>query len=369
MNIKFVGSALDYSGYGEANRNDIMALNTTDVGITVSCPRYTLELADFGRAGEIVSSLINKPLDYQIVMLHTTPNVYPLYMEKDKYHIGRVFWETDKLPLEFAKNVDLLDEIWTGSESNAQAIRNAGVTKPIYIIPQAIDTANVSVEPYKIDHTDTFKFYSMFEWTERKNPNVLLEAFWKEFQKGEKVSLTIKTYLDNFTPEKKREIDQLVKMSKKKCQLETYPPVYMFRNLMDKHQIYRFHKTFDCFVSGHRGEGWGLPQMEAMLMAKPIISTGYGGIHEYIEDSINGFLLPYKMVKLDENSRNKQWYTQDQSWADVNVSDMRAKMRYAYENRGIAKDIGLNAQKLIKEKFSYKTVGNLFKKRLESIQL
>ncbi len=52
--------------------------------------------------------------------------------------------------------------------------------------------------------------------------------------------------------------------------------------------------TFDCFVSAHRGEGWGVPQMEAMLMGKPIISTSCGGIHEHLKDKEDALLLPFK---------------------------------------------------------------------------
>ena len=367
MNVKYVGPARDYSGYGEANRHDIASLVHAGVRTTLFAPKYTLEIADYGKLGEVIDSVENKPMDYNVVVLHTTPNVYPLYMEPGKYHIGRVFWETNKLPLEFAKNVELMDEIWTGSEYNAEAIRNAGVTKPIHIIPEAIDVDldPDSIDPYIIADNDCFKFYSIFEWTERKNPSSLLKAYWEEFQNDENVSLTIKTYIDNFTPEKKRELDQLIRLAKKKSPQSKYPATYIYRNLMDRRQIYRLHKTFDCFVSAHRGEGWGIPQMEAMLMGNPIISTNCGGIHEYLTDSTNAKLISYELVKLTENTRNKQWYTMDQMWAELNVMELRKAMRWAYENQKEAKAMGKKARELVKKKFSFEAVGKKMKDRLE----
>jgi hypothetical protein len=79
------------------------------------------------------------------------------------------------LPQDFAEPCKDLDEIWTGSQFNADAIRRAGVDVPIYVIPEAIDIEVGEVKPYKIE-VPGFKFYSIFEWTERKNPRELLEC-------------------------------------------------------------------------------------------------------------------------------------------------------------------------------------------------
>ena len=359
MKLKYCGTARDYSGYGEAARHDIGALVQTDINLTTEIPSYCLEIADFGRLGEIALALENKPIGYKIKILHTTPNVYGQFFEEGKYHIGRVFWETDKLPLDFALNVQKCDEIWTGAKFNEQAIKNAGVTKPIYIIPEAIDTGVTrdDFKPYAIPNKDDFKFYSIFEWTERKNPMALLEAFWLEFENDEHVSLTIKTYVDNFTPNKKEELNQNIKRIKKRLALNKYAPVYLYRNLMDRNQIYRFHATFDCFVSTHRGEGWGIPQMEALLMGNPIISTNLGGIHEYLENNKEALLLPYEMIQIVENSRNQQWYTRDQKWGDVKIPEAREAMRWVFNNRNLAKEMGLAGRKKVIENFSFKIIG------------
>ena len=370
MKIKYCGTARDYSGYGEAARHDIGALVQTGINLTTEIPSYCLEISDFGKLGELALALENKPIGYKIKILHTTPNVYGQFFEEDKYHIARVFWETDKLPLDFSINVQKCDEIWTGSKFNEQAIRNAGVTQPVYIIPEAIDISVTrdDFKPYLVSNKADFKFYSVFEWTERKNPAALLEAFWLEFENEVNVSLTIKTYLDNFTPNKRDELNQNIKRIKKKLNLTKYAPVYIYRNLMDRNQIYRFHATFDCFVSTHRGEGWGIPQMEAMLMGNPVISTGIGGIHEYLENNKEVILLPFKMIPVVENNRNQQWYTRDQHWAEVSIPEVREAMRWIFANRNLAIEMGLAGRKKVIENFSFKAVGGKMYQRLQEIQ-
>lgn len=367
MKLKYCGPARDYSGYGEANRHDLAALVTAGIEVTAEIPSYCLEIADFGRLGEIINPLENRKIGYKVIILHTTPNVYRKYMESGCYHIARVFWETDKLPLDFSINIQLCDEVWTGSKFNADAIRAAGVTKPIYIIPEAIDTDIDEINPYIIPNTQDYKFYSMFEWTERKNPTVLLSAFWQEFEKDEGVSLTIKTYVDNFTPDKQDEIKSQIKRLKKLFNLNRYASVYIHNMLMDRKQVYRFHQSFDCFVLPHRGEGWGIPQMEALLLGKPVISTNCGGIHEYLTHNENALLLDYEMEKVN-NSRNKEWYTPDQKWAKVSIGQLRQFMRQVYTNQTEAAEMGKKGKEIVDKLFSLKAVGLQMRERLIQIQ-
>jgi glycosyltransferase involved in cell wall biosynthesis len=372
MNVKYCGPALDYSGYGEAVRHDIAALVQAGVAVTTQIPRYTMEISDYGKLGQIASKLENAPIDYGVKIIHTTPNVYRSFMEPGKYHIGRVFWETDKLPADFAQNCELMDELWTGSKANADAIRAAGVTRPIKIIPEAIDPDIPDDIPvYKVpkvkDGTE-YTFYSIFEWTERKNPMALLEAYWREFESQENVGLVIKTYVDNFTPDRRSEIDNNIKMLKKQMGLSHYAPVYLYRGLMDRYQVYRFHQTFDCFVSAHRGEGWGIPQMEALALGKPVISTDLGGIHEYLIDGIHARLVPYELVQLSQNSRNQQWYTSDQKWAQIDIRELMNTMRDVFDHRAQAEAMGNRAIKLVRELFSLETIGDLMVRQLGKLE-
>lgn len=370
MKVKYTGPAKDYSGYGEANRHDIGALNSVGVDLTTQIPVYCPDTSDYGPLGDLAVKNEGRELGYQIKIIHTTPNVYGQFIEPQKYMIGRAFWETDKVPLDFAYNLQQMDEIWTGSEVNKQAMLKAGVTKPIMtIIPEAIDGSLKidEIEPYIVAEPDAYKFYSIFEWTERKNPLALLEAYWREFEGDKDVTLTLKTYQVGFSIDKRQLIDQQIRKLKSKLNLKSYAPVYLYRNLMDRYQMYRFHKTFDCFVSAHRGEGWGIPQMEAMLMGNPIISTNYGGIHEYLTDRGDAFLVKYKLVPIENMTYNAQWYTSDQNWAEVDMADLRKRMRYVYANRAEAKKIGNAGRKTVLDKFDLPVVGGLMKKRLTEI--
>lgn len=371
MNVKYTAPAKDYSGYGECSRHDIGSLVSAGVEVTTEIPQYVLEVGDFGHLGELAQNFEGRELDYKIKILHVTPNVYGQYFEAGKYHIGRAFWETDRVPDAFAGALQAVDEIWTGSEFNANAMRKAGISTPIYIIPEAIET-DLShlgeIKPFINASKDRYNFYSVFEWTERKNPNALLEAFWTEFEGQNDVALVLKTYIDNFTPQKKRELRDYIKKEKKRLNIgDNHPPVFVYTGLLDRKGMYRLHKTFDCFVSTHRGEGWGIPQMEALLMGNPIISTNCGGIHEYLTNGEDAYLADHTLIPLRGNTRNQNWYTKDQNWADVDISQVRKYMRECYSDKEKAKTIGMKGAKTVNQKFSLNAVGKLMRERLEKI--
>jgi glycosyltransferase involved in cell wall biosynthesis len=368
MYIKYCGPAHDYSGYGEAVRHDIGALHSVNIPLITEIPRFCLELSDYGKWGKVAGDAVNNVGEYKAKILHLTPNMFVHKKEEGKINIARVFWETSKLSYDFAQGCKEVDEIWTGSKFNEDAIRASGVDVPIKIIPEAIDMVDrESIEPFEITYKDDYKFYSIFEWTTRKNPKALLEAFWLEFENTEGVSLSIKTFLDNFTFEKQKHILDEIQSVKNRLGLKKYAPIYIFNGLLNRNQMYKFHQTFDCFVSTHRGEGWGIPQMEALIMGKPVISTNLGGIHEWLVDKADAFLLPYTLIPVN-NSRSPEWYTNDQQWGDVKVDDIRKALRFVFDNQKEAESVGNNGRQIVEGLFNLEKVGGLMRVRLDELK-
>lgn len=365
ISLCYTGCCFDYSGYGEANRNFIKALHTAGVRLQVQAPSYVVDVADFGELGKLCRELSTCEVDNRIKVLHVTPDQYPRFMEPGKYHIGHLFWETTRLPKDFADACQLMDEIWTGSHTNAQAIRDSGFAKPIFVCPQAIDTAMERSKPYVIPHFDGFLFYSVFEWTERKNPKALIRAFYEEFSKEEKVGLLVKTYFDSFNEKQSGYVMGEMRRLKRQYGLDR-APVMVYRHLMDRKHVMRLHSTGDCFVTAHRGEGWGIPIVEAMLHGNPVITTGYNGVNEYL-DKKTAYLLTPTMVPVTGMERNDVWYTADQQWADIDIAELRRTLRTVFQDQEKARKTGQAGKRFVEKRFNYEAVGKLLKGRLEEI--
>ncbi len=370
MNVKYAAPFLDYSGYGQTSRHHIAALDAAGVKVGGELLSYQSEKADYGKLGPLMHDVAGKKVDYKIKILHTTPDEFERLHERGKYHVGFMYWETDKIPQTFAEGLNTVDEVWTGCQANFDAIRKAGVSKPIKIIPQPMFTDVDWPEPYEIVDFEGFLFYSVFEWTDRKNPTALIKAFLNEF-KGSKgsVGLVIKTYFKNFAYTNKKMIRNKVELIRQELGVDKEDvPIFLYLDLMDRKQILRLHKTGDCFVSTHRGEGWGLPQVEAMLAGNPIISTKYSGVHEYLKDGETAYLIDYEMTRLRGMLHSQRFYAEDQQWADVKLEDVQKALRKAYDNQKEAKNIGRRGQQFVEERFNIKRVGNEMADRLKEIE-
>lgn len=367
MNIAYQGPLLDYSGYGEANRHFVAALISAGVGVTGQLLAYSKERSDYGTLGPIIHGALENHSPYRIKIMHTTPDEIARLSEPGKYQIAHFFWETDRLPDVFVKGLNAVDEVWTGSQANYDAMVRSGVTKPIFIFPQPIETVREWPAKYELPDFNGYLFYSIFEWTDRKNPEALIDAFYSEFSARDNVGLLIKTYFRNFTLNNKRMIRDKVLQIKERFGKQL-PPIFLYLDLMDRQQIMRLHVTGDCYVTPHRGEGWGVPIVEALLDGKPVITTAYGGVNEYLTPGVDAMLLDYNLVPLRGMSHSGMFYSSDQKWADINPEQLQNAMRFAFEKPEAAKVLGNAGRAFVEANFNLERVGGLMKARLEEIE-
>ncbi len=101
-------------------------------------------------------------------------------------------WRPDHIPAEWARQANLMDEVWCLLRFNAATFRASGVERPIHVIPLGVDPRyfNPRMTAHRVG--GVFTFLSIFEWGERKAPEMLLKAFNEEFLASEPVILIAK---------------------------------------------------------------------------------------------------------------------------------------------------------------------------------
>jgi len=374
MKVTYISACQDVSGYAEAARNNIASL--LEAGISVEVLPVTFETfkSDLGILGNKIKDLIVRESKADIQIIHTTPNVFSKFINPAKKNIGFTTWETTALPIGWTEEINKLDEVWCPSQQNVEVFQNSGVTIPIHKIPHAFNRELFEKETVPINlqnlDKDAFNFYSIFQWTSRKNPEAILKAYLTEFKSTERVCLILKTYLINpNNPAEKEELKKRIIEVKNKLYLKDYPKTLLISDLLSRNQIHQLHQLGDCYLSFAMNEGFGIPITEAMMAANPAISTNYGGPTEFIKAAASdqlqtGYPVSYQMTPC----YGMPWdsYSGTQSWADINILEARQIMRYIYEHQKEAKQIGLNGQAYVDTNYSWRVIGNLMKERLEA---
>lgn len=297
--IKYIAPVLDNSGYAQAARGNIIALYKAGIPVKVQPISFESARPDLGKEGEILQSLINKTILYNVVIVHTTPEFWHKYVEKGKTNVGYTIWETSKLhpdwPGYINKNVD---KVLVGCEWNKEVFEGSGVSIPVGVVPHVVNTDVLNtVESYKLGgiSDDTYTFYNIQQWTERKHPIALLKAYWHAFQAGEDVALVLKTYRSDYSDEEKNAIRTSIRRLKQMTPMDNYPPVYLITDMLSNDEIVGLHKRGDCYISTDRGEGFGLSPFLAGACGNPLIITGFGGSTEYAKED-NSYLINYSLT-------------------------------------------------------------------------
>ena len=118
-------------------------------------------------------------------------------------------------------------------------------------------------------------------------------------------------------------------------------------------------------MSAHRGEGLGLPQIEAMSIGNPIISTNFGGVHELLDDSF-AWLIKYKLIQVF-NMVHIPFYNAQQLWAEIDTEHLKKSMLEAYSDRKLTAKKGRLAKAFIKNNLNMEAVGKDILEKLEVI--
>jgi glycosyltransferase involved in cell wall biosynthesis len=373
LKIKYWGALFDGSGYGSCSRHYIKALNSCGADLTLSPVSFERERPDLGATGVYLDKYVNRQIDYDINLIHLTPEHYPMYREVGKINVGYTVWETSKIHHDWIAYCNCMDAIIVPCEWNVKVFRDSGVKVPIYCVPHVVNTEGLDkIEEFPVAGPSKFVrndyiFYSIAQFTERKDITSLLKAYWSEFDLTDNVALVIKTHINGYSDDEKNATTQIIKKIKKEIQLpkgRTYASVYLMLDLLAEDDILGLHKWGDCFVSLNRAEGFGLPEAEAAAAGNPVIVTGYGGVNQFLNKN-NSYLINYMLIPVTGN--NCLWYTSDQCWAQSDICDASKNMRYVHENREAAKIKGVLARKNIENNFNYKAIGNLYIQILNEI--
>ncbi len=274
------------------------------------------------------------------------------------YKIGYTMLETTGIPKEWAEQANSMDEVWVPSSFNVETFRNSGVNVPIYVMPLGIDPDffNLKIKSYK-KHSK-YTFLSVFEWGERKAPEVLLRAYTAAFSKSDDVVLVCKVFNNDGSINVNEQI--------RKLQLPSDGPeiIFLYNYNIPDYQMSTLYRSADCFVLPTRGEGWGMPILEAMACGLPTIATGWSSQTDFFNTD-NGYLID---VKRFIDAKAKCPYYEGFQWADPDEDHLIELFRYVYEHQEEARIKGMRAAEEVKERWTWEQAAKKMVTRLDAIR-
>lgn len=270
-----------------------------------------------------------------------------------KTRVGFTMLEVDGLPADWVQAANKMDEVWVPSDFNQGTFAESGVTRPIHVIPLGVDLDHFNPEIKAYQEFDDFVFLSVFTWGERKAPELLLRAFNEEFTRDDGVSLLI------VCTQRDPVVDVIADINNLHLRKGRAPVILSFNAMLEGYQMGGLYRSTDAFVMPTRGEGWGMPILEAMACGLPTIATNWSGQTAFYDEEV-GF--PIRVDTLEPAVAICPFYTGFR-WALPDLDHLREQMRHVVDHPAEAKAKGSAAADRAAE-FTWTASAEKMKRRL-----
>jgi len=283
LTLSVEGSFLDLGSLSQVNRALVQGLNQepgvkATAVVDPAAPRGAVppELQSWTQR-----VLKRTPAPTQVTLRHEWP---PRWQRPE--HGAWVLmqpWEFGSLPAEWVEHAHEVDEIWCYSRYVRSLYVQAGVpVAKLKVLPLGFrpEVHHPGTTPTPVPTSKGFKFLFVGGTIGRKGADLLLDTYLKTFRRSDDVCLVIKDFGGKSAYQGQTLSDRI-----RAAQADPSAPeiVYLDRELPER-ELAGLYTACDCLVHPYRGEGFGLPVLEAMACALPVICTGGGSTDDFATD-------------------------------------------------------------------------------------
>jgi glycosyltransferase involved in cell wall biosynthesis len=280
-NILFIGPYREFTGIGNASRKYIQALVKANYNVTCRPLFNTIKPIINQEIDPVIFQCEKNIYQYDTIIQHAYPHqLYHINKYKniaiipiDKIGYGQDMYE-------YTHN---MDEIWVGSTVSREEVISWGIEEnKIKIVPEFLDLSMVSAYKEKNKRQNTrFVFYTIADFTNKKNLQTLILAFFILSIEFPNIELLIKTKntsndSSNLNNILNYEIDKILQnLNFTIDKRNTYPKLIIGETKYDN--ILYIHNNCDCYIDISSGESFGYPVLEAMSFNNQIIINKNSG--------------------------------------------------------------------------------------------
>jgi glycosyltransferase involved in cell wall biosynthesis len=341
LSVRLVGAG-DHSGYAQLARYLVRALRGAG---------HAVAYVPFGRS-------CSRTPDVNVVCF--PPTHFSRERVRGTLNLGYTMFEASRIRDEWVQDCDRMDGVLVPSAYCRTVFQDSGVRVPVRVVRPGVYAAAPSPQLSSLE----YRFLSVFQWSSRKDPEALLQAYWHEFRADEQVVLCLKTY-----PFGAVSVDDEMARIRGSHRFSGHARVALVREVLDAEALWRLHQSADCYVSAHHAEGWGMSLVDAMACGKPVIATDYGGSTDFVLPE-HSYPVPCSVGPIAglEPALERYFGLPGMHWGSVYVDALRSAMRRVYTQRKEARLAGARARAHVLEHLTPAKTAAMFEAAVTEIR-
>jgi glycosyltransferase involved in cell wall biosynthesis len=374
------GPVMTQSGYGVHSRQVAKWLiNQPDISVKFMAtpwgdtPWILDKDFDDGLVGKIMERTVGPDYKADVSFQLQLPNEWdPKLSSKNVGLTASV--ETDKAHPSWVTACNSMDAVVFPSNHAKESITSIGeVTKPVHVIPESfceeILGNDHNLDLSKVDTEFNFLVFGQLTGNNPHNDrkNILFTIKWlcEVFKDDPDVGIVLKTNSGRNTKIDRNLIIKILKNVLSEVRKGPYPKLHLLHGELSNKDVAGLYTNpkIKALVTLTRGEGYGLPILEAAASGLPVIATNWSGHLDFLKHTkftkIDSKIVPVHPSRIDDKI-----FVAGAKWAEPLESDFKKKIAKFRSSPTLPKEWALEGANLIKEKYRFSEVAKIYDDQL-----
>jgi hypothetical protein len=377
------GPLLSISGYGEHARQVFRwAISNPEFDVRVEITPWGMTSwhvnpeSEGGLVGRIMQASNQQGFEPDVTFQIQLPNEWNPTLGKVNVGITAAV-EADKCNPQWIECCNRMSCIIVPSEFVKGVLTRTGnLQVPCLVVPESFNPEMVGGQPgLELPEVETRTNFLLVGQvtgntpeTDRKNIFFTVKWFCETFKDDRSVGLIIKTNLGTQSCFLRNQTIDIFKKLISEVRQGEFPRIHLLTGEMSATDIGRLYrsKKVDALVSFTRGEGFGLPILEAAANDLPVIVTGWSAHNEFLSRG-KYVKVDYDLAPVHPSKVDNQIFMPGVSWSQPREDDAKKKIKKFSTSKETPREWARDLGKKIREEYSVDSVNDKYSVALKGI--